>query len=492
MTNADIFTIFRQADLVLLQHQSKHVLLNPDTFRVYKLSAEAAAVLSSIQTGTAPEAACASYGLPFERVTVLLRHILADLERPTKLPARPLTPDRHLKGGRLWKLVMMVNNFCNLQCTYCYEHENVFTQKSRHMSPEVIEETLAQFYRTFSEIENIMFIGGEPTLSEDAVELSCKAALAAAARHEVPAPRLSMVTNGVRLSARMEEVIERFQIHLTFSVDGPPPVQDLIRIHHDKSGSFAAVKRNYEKHRLTASQPPLVEATITRAHHWNKLSVLNLIDFLAKEFHIAEAHVMAAGLKKGDPLNPYVEESPYFVAEVEEAAAATVDRMIRQESAPQNATVGYFDLAKDMVTGILKRDSSATMCPAGTSQLVVDAKGDLYPCWMFSGTQQMAMGNILTDGLENPRADAVLRRIAANNKYTHPECAQCYARHVCHACIGNNQNINGSIEGLDRNHCDTVRTTFRTVLVKITENMAAIRKQQPPAAPTRELTSHAS
>src|SRR5271165_930440 len=492
MVTADIFTTFRKTDLVPLEHEGKHVLLNPDTFRVYKLSADASAVLSSIRSGVAPEIACNNHRLPLERVGRLLSHILADVQRPSQVSAQASTPDRYLKGGRLWKLVLMVNNFCNLQCTYCYEHENVFTQKSRHMSPQVIDQTINQFYNTFSEIENIMFIGGEPTLSEDAVELSCQAALAAAGRHQAPAPRLSMVTNGVRISARMEELIRRFQIHLTFSVDGPPPVQDLIRIHHDKSGSFAAVKGNFERHRSTASELPLVEATITRAHHWNKLSVLNLIDFLAKEFHIAEANVMAAGLKKGDPLNPYVDGDPYFVAEIEEAAAATVDRMVQQESVPRTTTVGYFDLAKDMVTGILKKDSSAKMCPAGTSQLVVDPSGDLYPCWMFSGTKQMAMGNILTDGLENTRADAVLKRIAANNKFAHPECSECYARHVCHACIGNNQNINGSIEGLDRNHCDTVRATFRTVLVKISDNMAAIRKQQPPPVTSIQATSHAN
>jgi radical SAM protein with 4Fe4S-binding SPASM domain len=113
------------------------------------------------------------------------------------------------------------------------------------------------------------------------------------------------------------------------------------------------------------------------------------------------------------------------------------------------------------------------MCPAGTAQLVVDAQGDILPCWMFAGVPEMTMGNILRDGLSNPRLDTLLSRIARNNKLENTECATCYARHVCHACIGNHQNINGSIEDVDRNHCNTVRATLRTVLVKISEHRAA-------------------
>src|SRR4051812_19457390 len=55
VVTADIFTTFRKTDLVPLEHQGKHVLLNPDTFRVYKISADAAAVLSGIRSGVAPE-----------------------------------------------------------------------------------------------------------------------------------------------------------------------------------------------------------------------------------------------------------------------------------------------------------------------------------------------------------------------------------------------------------------------------------------------------
>src|SRR5262249_33611973 len=157
---------------------------------------------------------------------------------------------------------------------------------------------------------------------------------------------------------------------------------------------------------------PNIETTLTRAHHNSRLTILDLVDFLAKEFGIANAHVVPAGLRQGDPLNIYVAGDTSFISEVENAASVTVDRMMRQpagqtaEDAP--GPVGLFDLAADMVMSLLNKDSTPSMCPAGTSQLVVDARGDIYSCWMFSGIEEHSMGNILSDGLQNPRLDAVL------------------------------------------------------------------------------------
>ena len=51
------------------------------------------------------------------------------------------------------------------------------------------------------------------------------------------------------------------------------------------------------------------------------------------------------------------------------------------------------------------------MCPAGMSQIVVDAFGDIYPCWMFAGNAEHVMGNILRDEVRGPRALQVINRI---------------------------------------------------------------------------------
>src|SRR5262249_58513253 len=121
--------------------------------------------------------------------------------------------------------------------------------------------------------EDIMFIGGEPTLSEDSIEVACLSAIEEATARGVERPNFSMITNGARISERMFELVERFAIQLTFSVDGPPPVQDLIRIHHDKSGSYSHVKKNFDRYAKMEGAKPNIETTLTRAHHNSRLTL---------------------------------------------------------------------------------------------------------------------------------------------------------------------------------------------------------------------------
>ena len=402
MSQIDNAQEFVAAEIVPLEWQGKHVVFSPETFRLFRVNDVSASVVRQIRTGASIGETARTHGLAESDVDRLLSTILSSVEsfaRKKPVQKRSAQP---LKTGKLWKLVLMINNFCNLACTYCYEHENVFTQKARHMSPELIRKTLAEFYESFEVIEGIMFIGGEPTLSEDAVELACACALEEAAAHGAPRPEFSMITNGARISDRMFDLSSRYSIQLTFSVDGPPPVQDLIRIHHDKSGSYSLVKQNFERYRKMDGAVPQVETTITRVHQNSRISIIDLVDFLAKEFGVTTAHVVPAGLRKGDPLNPYVEGETTITDQVQTAAAITVDRMMASRAHPGEAPAGLFDLAADMVTSLLEREASVAMCPAGTAQLVVDAQGDILPCWMFAGMPEMTMGNILRDSRKSP------------------------------------------------------------------------------------------
>jgi uncharacterized protein len=452
---------FQQQDVMLFEGRVP-VLFVPATLGVYCLTEDGARVLQLVKTGNSSVNVAESLGCSSEAVQGFLKRTLELLEedrKRTKLPE----PRTLKSGGRLPQLVFMVNNFCNLKCRYCYEHENVFTEPPASLPKELAKASLETMNDIFSEIGRIMFIGGEPALCEDLLEFICEQAAMIAQARGRRVPAFCMISNGTRFTPKLAETIARFKVQITFSVDGPPVVHDQLRVHHDNSPSFGAIRQNIERYRELNVAPVAIECTITSVHRDARVSISSLLDYFGKEFGVDEAHVAVAGLPAGSSLNPGQENAAYHL-EFAEAAANSVerlfDRMMGRE--PQGA-------AMDMVTAMLRRlrsrDGSVQMCPAGSSQLVIDSAGDIYPCWMFAGDKTYRIGNITAANGESTLNSPVLQRIYANSKANNEDCRVCYARHLCDSCLGNNRIATGVIENMSPAFCDTVRAIAKEAVI---------------------------
>jgi uncharacterized protein len=458
-------------DLVQLGNDRVQVVFVPETLQLYRLSPLSASVLRDGRDGLDVSELTRRHGLPPEAVRRFLENLVAGVRAgaPAAGPLRPSVPTNPI-GPVLPKLVLMVNNYCNLKCTYCYEHETVFTKKAIDMNPHVVRTALGKFYGAFQGVREVMFIGGEPSISEDVVSLACETATGLAAERGWDAPAFCMISNGVQMSERMFETIHKYQVQVTFSMDGPASVQDAARVRHDDTGSYAVVAGNLKRYVAAFPERAGVECTVTQVQRKAGVTVSDLVDFFAREFGVREPHVAPAGLAPGDPLNPYPDDDPYIRREFEQAAEKSMDNLLAVLSGEgDGAPGGRLDMVASMLRTLLRRRSTLDMCPAGTAQLVVDAFGDIYPCWMFAGMEPFRMGNVLRDEVFNDLAAKVLGRIHRNTKKTNPQCSACYARHACNACIGNNQNATGAIEMPDERFCDMVRGTLRTVLLRVGE-----------------------
>jgi len=464
---------FRSLELVQFDNADVHVLFSPQTLQLFRLSKLAATVVQETRGGSPLSEVSMKYCLSESKLVDFLEGITAAVESAPRVS--PRSKDHNgaaALGPVLGKLALMVNNYCNLKCTYCYELDTVFKKKPIDMPQEVIRTTLDKFYCAFSAILELMFIGGEPTLSDAVVEFACRYSTQCARERGCSPPSFSMITNGAKMTERMFEVIRQYEIQATFSIDGPKTVQDLVRIRHDNSGSYDAAAENIRRYALMFEDKLSIEATLTRAHKDAHVSVSELLDFFAREFGVRTPHIAAAGLAEGDPLNPYSSTDSYLEREFEEATTKSVDNLfdeLRAGGRNGGRATGVLDLVTEMLRSLVKQESTLAMCPAGTTQLVVDALGDLYPCWMFAGKDQFKMGNIMRDGIFSALSMRVLQRIRDNDKEHNPQCSVCCARYVCHACIGNNQNMTGAIESIDERFCNTVRGSLKAILLKIAE-----------------------
>lgn len=465
---------FRNLETVQFSSQDLHVLFVPETLQVFCLSTAAAAALDDIRRGKTLDEIAAAGHCTLAALEDLLRQIVRAIRNaPSAAPPRKGASPQECIGPVLPKLVLMINNFCNLKCSYCYEHATVFKETAKTMTRETVDAALGRFYDAFQGCAELMFIGGEPTLSEAVIEYACERA-AEVSRERGVGISFSMITNGVRMTDRMFEIIDRFDMQVTFSMDGPREVHDSERLRHDGSGSYDGLMRNVRRYQEKHADKLGVECTLTHAHARRGVTVSDLSRFFADELGVSAPHIAAAGLVAGDRLNPFTDRPGRLQNEFEQAAATAIDELFARLESPglQIGKRPGLDLVSGMVKRLIRRRSALEMCPAGTSQLVVDSRGDVYPCWMFAGMPAFRMGNVARDPVFNELACKVLQRILDNDKRRNPQCSVCYARFVCNACLGNNQNSTGQMERIDEQYCNTVRGTLRTVLLKLGEAKA--------------------
>jgi len=148
-------------------------------------------------------------------------------------------------------VILKVAARCNLNCTYCYEFnlaDHRLARQPRVMSEEVFEATLERVRshaRTSGQGSvRFSFHGGEPCL----LGLPRFDAWCTEAREQLSelTVRFSMQTNGTLLDEDWIEVLNRHEVDVGVSLDGPKAVNDAARIDHAGKGSYDNVVRGLQ------------------------------------------------------------------------------------------------------------------------------------------------------------------------------------------------------------------------------------------------------
>ena len=149
-------------------------------------------------------------------------------------------------------MIVKVVQRCNLNCTYCYMYNHV--DKSYQSRPALMSEsTFGQFLtRLLEYCENhqghqvsIVFHGGEPMLMDP--ETFDRFATLARERLGLSLGGLLMQTNATRVTDEWVSLLQRHQVSVSVSVDGPPEIHDAVRIDHAGRGSHKCVIEGLNK-----------------------------------------------------------------------------------------------------------------------------------------------------------------------------------------------------------------------------------------------------
>lgn len=331
------------------------------------------------------------------------------------------SPLRHV-GALLWKrrplhLTFFVTRRCDARCDFCFSRG-----RAAAAGPELSVAEIARLAPTVGSLLWLSYSGGEPTLREDLPEIT-----GIFARHCRPVIVL-LSTNGLdprrtaATAAGLLAAAPRSTIVVKLSLDGPPELHDRLR---GVPGAHARVLESLRRLRRLAEREPRLEIGVNTV-----LCAANqqtAAEVFAEVSRLDGVNTHTLSLVRGmipDPALGAVDPARYL------AAAEALARQLREGSQPRYRFLGarlksaQDILQRRIIAETLRRRERVIPCLAGRLNLVLDERGELFPCEDFS----LRLGTVRDHDLDvrattaSPEARAVLASISRGECWCTHEC----------------------------------------------------------------------
>jgi uncharacterized protein len=341
-------------------------------------------------------------------------------------------------ASRLSVLVLWVTLDCNLRCRYCYADGG---NRTEYMRWQVAKRAL-DVMRGRSRHFKIQFAGGEPLLNMDLIEQVVNYT-----RHLGLTYQLQ--TNATLINARLAEKLKRLGIKVGISLDGLPIVNDSLRPFPDGRSSTNAAITGLEN--LGAVGIGVGLTCVLSAENVAGLTgLVELASYLGNVEGIAFDCLRPIGRAKEGHVEP---ADPALVARYVKAALERADELAliggKRVKFREAERLGY-----RLLRG-LKRKHRCDAC----QYLVIDPRGEAYPCPSLASFPEFHLGNIMAPTFAD-RLSADLKR--CRQLLTPPHrCLECDQYWLCTGpCPAQTyaQRLTGRAEPVEPTECLVKRT----------------------------------
>jgi uncharacterized protein len=300
-------------------------------------------------------------------------------------------------------------------------------------------------------LRRIKFFGGEPFLNLDAIQTVCAYLEERINSGTIKArPELHINTNLTICIRAIVEMLRKYDISLTVSIDGPACLHDRFRRCADGTGSFAVVDRNVLALRETLKRPRSIEAVYGPHHLAAGMSIVELFVFLSERYGGANLfiHPMVLGHKCGEALS--VSEWQVYDDRIYDLAFD-----YGRFRAGQNDPITGFCEGNRYLQELAESLRVDTFCRECTASITVDEQGAVYPCYTFIDRGNFLLANKCTsESLRSRSFEHTLDSLLHNRKSDNAICAGCDIMAVCQCCPGMMLMETGSIKSPVARVCD--------------------------------------
>jgi len=352
-------------------------------------------------------------------------------------------------------IFLHITNKCNLNCRHCYYPDNKTKEVSELTDSEILD-LLEKFYDAGG--RGVTLSGGEPLLRNDLVKTILKKSRKSTVK---------ILTNGTLINDDFADFLKDFNVLVQVSIDGSTEeIHESIR----GKGSFRSALRGIKalKGKGLAERTNFC-TTLTRQNISDIGGIINL----TQSFEIPFVRFIPLR-KEGRACRSWPELNSGLSIKDSEEFYDYIFEKAKKEYPNIEITSGLCGFVLDPK----KLDNYGRWCPVGR-MLIIDTKGDTYPCVMFMD-EQYKLGNIRTDSMDDFKNSPVLSKLV--NDLTDREekilkCRSCMWKNFCQAgCAGLALERYKTIWKSDE-CCHYRKNLYEKAFVKIVEGKALFYSQ---------------
>jgi uncharacterized protein len=310
---------------------------------------------------------------------------------------------RYASLDHLRTLTINVTQVCNLKCLYCAAGgDGTYGQAQKKIEIEKVIPQLKKLFQTsqFGARLRVTFSGGEPLLYPEGIEVISDYLLDEAKTHGIDL-QLGIVTNGTLLNSSNLELLSRYKMDITVSLDGSP---EFNRLQRPKTGDGDPTPQiEAGLNRLSHFRESLGTLVVSGVFNRNNLDIRDAYQYYSRwQFDLYDFNF--------DYFENDTEASHKFVSSVIDLAY----EIFEKEGLEGLSKILFFKRVFDHLDLGIKL---AHHCGAGQSYLAIDARGDAYACPWKIGDSKF-------------KVDFSFDRTLYRSSHQ-PNCHECWARPIC-------------------------------------------------------------
>lgn len=424
----------------VFEHDGQHLAFDVRNYGIFKLDANAAAVLRLMRDFTLDQII---EQLSPELSSELVRaHYLRFLEliQDNTLSSRPLSRPSRPDFNHL---VLMLAGGCNMGCSYCFEKDVPIYQNPNLLTREQADRTLDWFFKhQQGKSAHVQLYGGEALLNWPVLKHVVERMEAWAEQNEIALTKY-LITNGTLLNPDRITFLKEHAVTIQVSVDGDEETHNKFRVFKSGKPTMDRIRPNIAE--LARQQANFnLRAVLTRQNR-DPNAVIEGLRSLGAERVSFEVVATDNGEAQftDDDWKVFNENYSEFV------------------DSPYTIWSELPDEMQSMIIRICERQHVFYGCGAGISEVTVSPDGSIYECQRI---YRQPYSRISED--KSPTSlDSKLLTMVDDR----PICRDCWARYLCGGgCMHQSHVGHGKDDPLPE-YCVMERSLAEAAIVKINE-----------------------
>lgn len=396
-----------------------------------------------------------------ENINNLIReHILVENNYSEEKFVNYLKKINNLNKFDLEIIYLIFNTECNLKCKYCYVEGSTSPEfKHNSMSKKIFNNLIVYLDNLIKYQKNknpdkkkltFIYYGSEPLISKLLFIQSLKKIQKICNKNKIT-PNFQLITNGILLDSNLAEILKKFRVIVSISLDGSKEVNDLMRITKNNQGTYEKVIASIKllnKYKISFG----ISCTIGDHN-------INLLNENVNHFMKLGAKSIGFNI----PLNAKYLKMP-------NTNLIKLNDKLLEASAKAN-NIGFYEDRIQRKVKAFNGKPRFKDCGGVGNQLVFFPNGDIGVCEGYLCNRKYVIGNIKSQKIKDIEKSSIVKYWTKRYPLNMKECIYCPFLGICGGgCPFNAETIsNKSIYERDKSFCVHTEKSLNWLLKKAIE-----------------------